>query len=1159
VTASGIDSGVFRRILSRNIALPLLMSFALCGCFIALALNLISVTRQVSHSNLVIARSERTLKLVLGAETGLRGYLITRDGSYLTPYRNAIQEVYRQADDLKDLVSGNPAEIEQINRILVRFKNWNALAKRIVSLTKEGSSRISAESNLRRVEMQAVRAEFESLLKSEEDLRDQRSQRATAFTQRALAAIVLLSLLAGGLIAFTGRRQLLRLSQNYEEILRSQKEQNDLLTNQAWLRMGQTRLSERIRGELSAKELGSRLLAFVSEYVGATIGALYLPDESNRIRRIASFAFSPDAPQELERGEGLVGQALLEPKLVTLTDLPKGYLKVASGLGDSPPSSLVVAPLTADGVPVGAIELGFMSALGERVPRFLTEVAELAGVALRSAAYRTRLQDLLHESQQLTEELQTQQEELKVSNEELSERTRALQESQARIQSQHTELQQTNEQLEEQAQALEHQKQALDARNQELQDAQAELERKAEELELASRYKSEFLANMSHELRTPLNSSLILAKLLMDNGQANLTPQQIEFASTIYSSGNDLLNLINDILDLSKVEAGKLELRNERIPLENLIEGLEKVFRPLAREKKLRLELRIDPSAPRVIMSDRQRVEQILRNLVSNAIKFTHQGSIELKIAGDGDGMVSFAVIDTGIGIAPDHAETIFEAFKQADGTTARKYGGTGLGLSISRNLAGLLGGSIELKSVPGKGSSFTLHLPETPPISRERSETVRAKPPAQAKAEPVRAPSKFIEDDRDQLEPGSGCALLVVEDDSSFASFVVEVAREEGFLCLVSDNTADGFELAKRFLPKAAILDMRLPDALGLSLLDRLKGDPRTRHIPVQALSVVDYSREALHMGAAGYQIKPSDKEALRKLLSGLRRKIERRTRTVLVVEDDPTQRSSIELLIGEKGVEITSVGTGAAALAKLKEAAFDCMVIDLTLPDISGFDLLEKMAEDVGQDGSQDGVMALPPVIVYTGRSLSRSDEERLSRFSRSIIIKGARSPERLLDEVTLFLHQPEAQLSPERRRILNVSRNRERAFDGRRILLVDDDVRNIFALTSALEQKGAKVAVARNGREAVELVGRDPGIELVLMDIMMPEMDGYAAMKEIRGKPELKDLPIIAVTAKAMRDDYEKCLECGANDYLPKPVDVDRLMSLMRVWLPQPFERA
>jgi CheY-like chemotaxis protein/signal transduction histidine kinase len=757
---------------------------------------------------------------------------------------------------------------------------------------------------------------------------------------------------------------------------------------------------------------------------------------------------------------------------------------------------------------------------------------------------------VLEESQRLNEDLQSQQEELRTVNDELEEKSRVLKEYQVNLENQQAELEQTNMRLSELAMSL-------DQKNGALNHVQTQLEERAEELSRASRYKSEFLANMSHELRTPLNSSLILAKLLSDNQKGNLDAEQIKFAKAIYSAGNDLLMLINDILDISKVEAGKLELSPEDIAVGMLVGALKSTFEPLAADKKLAFDVVVEPGTPATLTTDRQRVEQILKNLLSNAIKFTASGKVSLTVSQQAGGAIAFAVQDSGIGIRQEQQHIIFDAFRQADGTTSRRYGGTGLGLSISRDLTSLLGGSITVKSGEGQGSTFTLLLPckwapspafagqasTEPSVSPE--EPVAAAPVADpiAVTIPVKVAFPSFADDRHQ--PSGTRLVLVIEDDVSFAQILYDLAHELRYSCLVAHSAEDGFALASQFVPAAILLDMGLPDRPGLSLLQRLKDSPQTRHIPVHVVSAYDRSETALQMGAIGYAVKPTTREQLKALFKKLEDKLTQKVKRVLLVEDDDLQRESVARLIGDDDVEITAVATGTEALALLGSTIFDCMIIDLKLPDIQGYELLQRMStQDLG---------SFPPVIVYTGRNLTRQEEADLQKYSRSIIIKGARSPERLLDEVTLFLHKVESELSVERQTMLKTARSRDRVFEGRKILLVDDDVRNIFALTSALEQKGLRVEIGRNGFEAISKLDEVSDIDLVLMDIMMPGMDGLEATRRIRKDPRFQKLPIIAVTAKAMKDDQEQCMKAGTNDYLAKPIDLDRLFSLLRVWMP------
>jgi signal transduction histidine kinase/CheY-like chemotaxis protein len=833
---------------------------------------------------------------------------------------------------------------------------------------------------------------------------------------------------------------------------------------------------------------------------------------------------------------GLLGQAAAEGRSFLVRDVPEGYLAIGSAFGEGKPRHLVISPANVDGSTNAVLELGFIHPLNADALSLLDQMSDAIGIAVRSANYRVELQNFLEETQRQAEELQAQGEELRVSNEELEEQSRALKESQSRLELQQAELEQTNSQLEEQAQLLEGQRDDLERAN--------ELVRlRAQELEQASRYKSDFLANMSHELRTPLNSLLILAKLLADNDNGRLSEEQVRYAQTIQSSGVDLLTLINDILDLSKIEAGHLEIKPEPVTIAGLTRDLSNLFRPVAEKKNLEFRIEVDPGCPGYVETDGQRLEQILRNLLSNAFKFTEQGKVELRVRRSSDGQIALSVTDTGIGISADKQKAVFEPFRQADGTTSRKYGGTGLGLSICRELVRLLGGTLALRSAEGEGSTFTVLIPVTFRATnvrpREEPAGAPAAPFALESLEPVpapadnRGPTRRVEDDRERLT-GQRRVLLVIEDDQSFAGILRDLSHEMEFECLVAGSATEALALAKEFSPNAVVL----------------KRDTRTRHIPVHVVSASDNAQTALSLGAIGYLLKPVKRKDLTDVLRKLETKLSQRMRRVLIVEDDPVQREAVRSLLGSHEVETVTAATAAECLTLLKDQTFDCMVLDLSLPDASGYSLLETL--------SKESAYSFPPVIVYTARDLSGEEEQRLRRYSKSIIIKGAKSPERLLDEVSLFLHQVISDLPDEQQRMILRARNRDALLEGRRILVVEDDVRNVYSLTSILEPRGARVQIARNGREAIQAIEESFGkggnaINLVLMDVMMPIMDGLTATQQIRRNPDWKKLPIIMLTAKAMPDDQERCLAAGASDYMAKPLDVEKLLSLIRVWMP------
>ena len=1146
---TSIDSTQFRRILSRNVALPLGMGVLSALVFVGIIAYLINVLSWVEHSEHVIGRANEVSKLSSDMETGMRGYLLSGDQDFLEPYRTAKSRLEAGLSSLNDLVKDNPTQAERVQRIRAAQVQWQAFADDVIARRSRNDEFIELiKSGRGKVLTDEVRRQFANFILEEQGLLQERNQSSRSVIAWSVAIFLLFSLIVAGLLALFGRRELLHLSATYNDTLAHEAEHNALLRHQDWLRAGQTELAARTMGINDLEPLAQAVLDYVTRYLNGAVAAMYVRNDDGVLRRIGTYGFAPDAghAQLIQPTDSLASQAANQNRIMTLRELPEGYIKVSSALGEATPRELLIAPVSNFGKIKGVIEIGFLHGVRERDVEFMEAIAQAVGAGVASVLYRQRLQAALEEQQALNEELQVQQEELRTANEELEEQSRALEESQSALENQQAELEQTNEQLAEQAAHL-------DTKNAALVQAQDQLRDRALELERASRYKSEFLANMSHELRTPLNSSLILAKLLADNAAGNLNEEQVRFAQTIYSAGNDLLNLINDILDISKVEAGKLELVPEDLPLRRVVEGLARVFEPLAHQKALEFELGVEPNVPAAIHTDRQRLEQILKNLLSNAVKFTDAGRVGLTVSATDDGWIQFIVRDSGIGIAPDQQEKIFDAFHQADGTINRRFGGTGLGLSISRDLTSLLGGTLTVASTPGEGSTFTLSLPRngavaaTPPAPQ----LVHAAPPLRAPAptpapveEAAEAPAPSFADDRAQPAAGRR-SVLVVEDDPEFARILYGLAHDMEFRCLVALTAQEGLELAAAESPDAILLDIRLPDDSGLSVLQQLKDNPGTRHIPVHVVSSQENGGEALHLGAIGYALKPSSREQLEDVFRKLKEKSSQKIKRVLLVEDDERQRDSVVQLVSDADVEIAAVGTGQEALDLLRTEIFDCMIIDLKLPDMQGNELLQRM--------SMEELCSFPPVIVYTGRNLTRDEEAELLKYSRSIIIKGARSPERLLDEVTLFLHKVESQLSSERQTMLKSVRGRDRVFEGRTILLVDDDVRNVFALTSALEQRGARVEVGRNGFEAIAKLDENEAIDLVLMDVMMPGMDGLEATRRIRQDKRFTRLPIIAITAKAMKDDQEQCLAAGANDYLAKPIDLTRLYSLLRVWMP------
>jgi HAMP domain-containing protein/CheY-like chemotaxis protein/putative methionine-R-sulfoxide reductase with GAF domain len=990
------------------------------------------------------------------------------------------------------------------------------------------------------------------------------------------------------------------LKDTINQMIGNLKETTQRNEEQDWLKSNLARISAMLQGQRDLEAVSGLIMSELTPLVSAQHGAFFFAaDDKGEVdlRLIASYGFTArkGVKNHFKLGEGLVGQAALEKRVILVTDAPPDYIRISSGLGETPPVNVVVLPVVFEEQVLGVIELATVRTFTSINQAFLEQIVETVGVVVATIIANTRTEELLKESQRLTqelqsqsEELQSQQDELKRSNLELEDQAQSLKASEELLQVQQQELQHTNAELEEKAAQLAEQNRAIEVKNSEIELARGALEERAEQLAISSRYKSEFLANMSHELRTPLNSLLILAKLLSDNPGGNLTDKQVEFSRSIHGAGADLLALISDILDLTKVEAGKMELAPSPFALADLAADLEATFRPLADQKGLTLTVNVDPGAPVHLDTDGQRLEQVLNNLLSNAVKFTDSGSVTLDIrpappravfhdprlraaaadAANGvpNGVVAFRVTDTGLGIPADKHMMIFEAFQQADGTTSRKYGGTGLGLSIAREIARLLGGEIHVESAPGAGSTFTFYVPATlPPVEPHLAPSptditsalaLATAPAGGADDEPApqavtvaTADADDAADDRRTLQPGDR-VLLVVGADTELVDTSAELGRARGFKVLVARRGDAALDLVRDHHPDAILLDTALPGIDGLALLEELKRLSPTRHIPVHIISGSDQRHSALAAGALAYFQKPVSPDDLNQAVGELMRFIETAVRRVLVVEDDERERASIMELVGgdDQGVEVVGVGSGEEALAALEEKHFDCMVLDLKLPRTSGFGLLENLKSDPR--------FSQLPVIVYTGKELTRREETRLKKYAETIIVKDVRSPERLLDETALFLHRVEAKLPAEKRRMIEQLHSADAVFRGKRVLIVDDDVRNVFALTSALEGLGMDVLFAENGRDALEVLESDAGFDLVLMDMMMPEMDGYETMRQIRaplhGDERFARLPVIALTAKAMKGDREQSIAAGASDYITKPVDVEQLLSLMRVWL-------
>jgi len=927
-------------------------------------------------------------------------------------------------------------------------------------------------------------------------------------------------------IQVDARGEVAELKDNINTMIGNLRLTTERNTEQDWLKTNLAKFTNMLQGQRDLGAVGKMLLDELAPLVNAQMGVIYQMEEGEQpmLRLLSAYASQGDGyPTAFRVGEGLVGQCAADARAKLITSV-RSATPISSALLQITPKSIIVLPVLFESQVKAVIELSSLSDFTPLEIAFLEQLTASIGIVLNSIEATMQTEGLLKQSQQLAGELQAQQKE----------------------------LQQTNDQLEQKAHELAEQNVEVERKNQEIEQARRALEEKASELALTSKYKSEFLANMSHELRTPLNSILILGQQLADNPDQNLTAKQVDFARTIHGAGTDLLNLISDILDLSKIESGTVTVEAEEVGFANVIEAVARPFRHEADARQLNFSVSLDPALGRNMLTDSKRLQQVLKNLLSNAFKFTAQGQVSLKVSAVRDGwssghpllsqaanVVAFEVSDTGIGIPAEKQKLIFEAFQQADASTSRKYGGTGLGLAISRELSNLLGGEIQLRSTPGTGSTFTLYLP----VRYVGAATVAR--PAQPAVGPVlsdRVPEQ-IADDRAILAEGD-TVLLIVEDDPHYARILMDIAHEEGFKVITASRGEDALELAEEYLPVAVSLDIFLPDMLGWTVMSQLKQNPKTRHIPVQIITLDEDKQHALARGAFSFVPKPTSAEGVRLALAKIKAYVQPRRKRLLVVEDNPAEQLSISALLEHHDIEIVSADTGAGALNMLQESPPDCVVLDLRLPDISGFELLEKL--------NADPALADLPVIVFTGRELSAEEEAKLHAVARSIVVKGVESPERLLDETALFLHRNVTDLPREKQQMLERLTSSDEDLVGKTVLLVDDDARNIFALSSALERRGMRVLTATTGMEAISLVHSTPELAIVLMDIMMPEMDGYQTIGRIREEPEYRRLPIIALTAKAMKGDREKCLEAGASDYLAKPVNTEQLLSALRMWL-------
>jgi CheY-like chemotaxis protein/signal transduction histidine kinase/CHASE3 domain sensor protein len=1128
----------------------------------------VAANELVTHTYEVLYQLEQTSAFSIDASAGMRGFVITGDKSFLEPYLLAKKRMFEHFNIARQLIIDNPIQQQNLQSLEKTLDKHIQFLEETIGLRQKDLE--SARQLIASGKGQEILDEVKSLIDRSRTMEQKLlAERQTASLEDSRSFSIVFSLLLV-IIVIVLIIVYVIISMNLNALKKSEEQ----TANKNWILTGTGVLNTRVQVEKEIDMLSEDIIKQLTEYLNAQIGAIYL-FENGELILSAGYALPYDKEhlQKFKLGEGLVGQAAENKKHIIFERVPFEYVTITSGLGNAPPKNIIVYPFTFDGQVKGVIEIGSVNKFTELELEFLSIAADIVAIAFNTSQSRTKLKEFLEETQRQAEELEAQQEELRQINEELEEKTKMLEKSEAHLKTQQEELQQTNEELEEKANLLEEQKEKLEV-------TKMDVEAKARELEVTSRYKSEFLANMSHELRTPLNSIMILSQLLLDNKNDVLTAKEIGFARSIHSSGTDLLTLINEILDLSKVESGKIDLNISKINLDEVKTNLTSMFKEIANSKEIDFELNFgSDSLKSTFMSDKQRIEQILRNLLSNAFKFTEKkGTISVNVSQEIPGpnlkntklyrenqIATFSVTDTGIGIPQSKQSIVFEAFQQADGSTKRKYGGTGLGLSISRELAAALGGELQLSSEEGKGSTFTLYLPLNfegsslvagkdmrKPIEHNKNKqntvVVSASQNAGQKVSQNYPKEIFdtgekVFDDRDYIGPNDKL-ILIIEDDERFAKILLDFVREKNYKGIVAGRGNIGLSMAGYYKPDAIILDLKLPGMDGAEVLKHLKSDSELRHIPVQIISGTDNRKEGLSLGAIDYIQKPVTSNDLNNAFGRIEEILTKKIKKLLVVEDNEIQSKAVRELIGNSDVHSYPAYSGEEALKMMQEEKFDCIIIDLKLPDMSGFDLMEKI--------KSDAAMNKIPIIVYTGKELSKEENTLLNKLANTVVLKTADSNERLLDETTLFLHRVESKLPKEKQKIIRKLHKSEEILRDKKILIVDDDARNIFSLTHALEEEGIKCITAENGKDALNVIAKESGIDIILMDVMMPEMDGYEATQEIRKNPKYDEIPIIALTAKAMMGDKEKCLEAGMSDYISKPINIDQLLSLMRVWL-------
>lgn len=1158
--------------------------------------NLLESTELVNHTNKVIKGLERVVSQLKDAETGQRGFLITGEEEFEDRYKTGRINTLSGINNIEILISDN--DDQKADAVILKDlvnKRLDFLQKLIDQ--KRDNLPITTENMLDGNKlMTQTRLVIDRMSERENILLDARTETLNKFANSTPVLILVASLLAilVTVISF------LRVNSDFNQRLELQKELlekdretssrleiiqsiatkisagdykvrvNDegqdvlgslgtslnkmaesldqsfeILSEKEWLQTGIAKLNEEMLGDKNTENLTASVLSTIIQYTNSQAGTFYLLHQDDLILSAGYAIDNDNVKKYLEKGQGLLGQVADSGKPIMLDGLTKDDFAISFTLGKVKPHSIYVFPVLYNQKVMGVIEISAMHDFSQSEKEFFEAVTYNAGIAINMALNREKVQELLSETQAQAEELQVQHNELENINAELEAQTQKLQASEEELKVQQEELMQANQEMEERSRLLEERNQMIAERN-------VEIKKKAEELEITTKYKSEFLANMSHELRTPLNSVLLLSRLLSDNNEKNLTPQQIEYAEVIQSAGQGLLLLIDEILDLSKIEAGKMEMEISKVSVSEITSDLQTLFEPVAKEKNIELHIHVDENVPGTIDTDKMRLEQVLKNLVSNALKFTKTGSVSLRVnpAANKKGYIDFSVIDTGIGIPADKQDLIFEAFQQADGSTRRNFGGTGLGLSISRQLSKLLGGDIAVKSSPGKGSQFTVTIPvsqaeiKPAPIAEKVSFDEYDIPQEKSMEQNVNLPiPPNIPDDREATKADDKI-ILIVEDDTNFAKALLDYTHSKGYKGIVAVRGDEGIELAMKHKPIGILLDIQLPVKDGWQVMEELKSNPDTRHIPVHIMSSQQVKKESIMRGAVDFINKPVALEQLNEIFRKIEMVLDKKNKKVLIIEENPKHAKALSYFLETCQVnsEIsTNVNDSVDALNK-KDV--DCVILDMGIPAQNSYEVLEKVK-------SQPGFENLP-VIIFTGKSLSKKEETRIKQYADSIVIKTAHSYQRILDEVSLFLHLVEEGKEPKTSRFTDKVGNLGEVLANKKVLMVDDDVRNIFSMSKILEAHKMTVLTAIDGKDALNQMAENPDVSVVLMDIMMPEMDGYEAIREIRKNPRNRNLPIIAITAKAMTGDREKCIEAGASDYISKPIDIDQLLSLLRVWL-------